>query len=477
MGIRLWRQIATPRASGTAKSADQLRGKMMENLMPKKIKGDAPPKEPKKRAAKKPTEKIENAKAIEKPKNALALLKGMASLKPEVIPRWASDPERQRTLRMVVRAAGDFGKLDIAMQNRTRSPMKGVNDADLLSGDQVLLSNLGVAFGDVREAIQKSVKYLVAQSEIGLWLLSQPGLGAGWLAGYVLAEFPDVYDAGICLRCGTHLHRQMDGTYVHPVLPNSTVVKRGQAADDGAEEVGGKEEQDEFIIRKIEAWDGQRMDSKDCPLQGQPVPIGHYRMHERKPSTFARYAGISTEQGYACPVCLHNLHYDGKGKVWKHPTYTNHPTGYKRCAHNGVALPNVLEDGNPLLKLGDGTLQPAIPRMVSPRRTTGNALSFNSQLRSKLLGDNGVVDQFVKQRHPKYRAIYDGVKQRVAQRDPWRSKGTIDMMGRRAAAYRFIVDFFIEWRRCEGLPSRLPYEEQYLGVKHHGDYVPVERVG
>ena len=417
--------------------------------------------------------------------NAINLLKGKGGEATAVIPQWASDPERQRTLKMVVRAAGDFGKLDVAMQNRTRSPVEGVNDVDLLGGDQALLYYMGVAFGDMREAIQKSMKYLVAQSEIGMWLMAQPGLGSGWLAGYVLAEFPDVYDAGICVRCGTHLHRQGDGTYVHPVLPKKFHEEEGDLPE--GEEQGESEEipiageggkaKGKKAPRNPTPWEGPSWDgvpvfARGCPVQGYIVPVGQYRIHERKPSTFARYAGISTEPSFACPVCNRNLRYDGKRKVWTHPKYTIYPTGFDRCPHVGEAFRNKMEDGTPLIKRRDGALVPAVPRRVSPHRTVGQALSYNSQLRSKLLGQKEVVDQFVTQRHPKYRAIYDGVKNRIAQRDPWRPLGHIDMMARRAVAYRFIVDFFTEWRRCEGLPCRKPYEEEYLGIRHHEDYVP-----
>lgn len=366
---------------------------------------------------------------------AIEYLKKMGKQQPDVISKWASDPDRQRTLKQVIRAALDFQKLRIGMDNREVSPVEDVNDAQLLPGDVRILGALGRGLQDMEDSIKASVRYLVGQAEIGQWLLDQKGLKAGWLAGVVLAEFPDIYDAAICLKCGTHLQRQVDGTYEHPVLPGSKDLKMSTQVP---------------------------CESNRCPLQGVTVEACDYRMHQRKPSTFARFAGLSTEKSYACPACQQNLVYNSAGGEWRHPQYTKLPNG--KCEYSGKALKS---DGKVPYLVIDGRPVEAVERWVSPKVRQGQKLSYNSFLRSKLLGKNGVADMFIMQKHPKYYDIYAGYKHRVAQRDPWRAKGHIDMMAKRAMLYRFICDFQIKWRELEGLEVRRPYEEEKLGIVHH----------
>lgn len=437
----------------------------------------------------------------------------------EVLPtqKWADDPRRRDILRFVQRAAKDFEKIRIAAFNRLASPVFQVNDAQLLSGDLGVLSQLGASMEYMEMSIKGGLEPLVKQSAIGRWLMAQKGIGP-WLAAYLMSEFPDVYDAAICLRCGTHLKRQVDGTYVHPVLPKKDRHVFAPA------EAGSEWVDEEEILNKAgepsgvftEEFDPAKyvdpIEPNTCPCQGFTLPPVQYRMHEKKPSTFVRFAGLATEKGYVCPECNYNLYYDSRAKEWKHANYTKPLEGYKKCVLNATtwvedndytvpyyvdktitekveaqlrreAKENVecekqnspddvdalTEDQwyEKLCESYEGVRYEAVEKMMSAKRRKDEKMHYHSALRAKFLGTQGIADQFVMHGHPVYRKLYDNHKNYLRQRDPWRPAGHIDRMAKRYICYRFICDFFIQWRTYEGLTVRQPYEVEKLGKVHH----------
>lgn len=97
------------------------------------------------------------------------------------------------------------------------------------------------------------------------------------------------------------------------------------------------------------------------------------------------------------------------------------------------------------------------------RPTKGEKLPYNKFLKTKLVGVLGSI--LIKCNAP-HRKFYDDYKHRK-QSAGW---GTSDGH-RHNAAIRYMVkmlllEIWTEWRTMEGLPTRVPYQEQYLGHKH-----------
>ncbi|MHC4643904.1 MAG: hypothetical protein ACYTBJ_00280 [Planctomycetota bacterium] len=378
--------------------------------------------------------------------------------KVSVIPQWGWDPTHRARMRMVVRAAMDMQKMGIAMQLRMASPTQ-TNPAQLEDDDLSMIVAVGAGARQFEDAIKRSMKSFLNQSEIGLWIREQPGLNSGWLGGFTLAELPDVYDAGICLKCGIHLTRCPARLCGFPDAPDS--------------------EMRYFHPAPPEKKDGSQSQIR-CEYDGQLMEPGTYRMHERKPSTFVQFAGLGTEPAWLCPKCRYLLRYNSSHKAWGHPNYTNLPEGVEPCQYRGWFWQESKDSEVPRLAFkatGGGTrktmydgdeILEALETRASPRSAqAGVKRPFKSLLRAKLLGKNGVFEAFNKAGHPKYRKIYLDYKNRVQQRDPHKSKGWIDNMAKRAVISRFLIDLFIKWRECEGLPCRPPYEEEKLGIVHH----------
>ena len=131
------------------------------------------------------------------------------------------------------------------------------------------------------------------------------------------------------------------------------------------------------------------------------------------------------------------------------------------------------------------------------QKTSGKkGLPYNSWLRSKLIGVLG--PSFLRaakgEGHPKYRPIYDGLKHRLqhkggcslpkekhgtgatwwpsgkkkAEPGDYCTDGHIHNQAMRYMVKMFLLDFWTEWRRVEGLPIVGPYGEDKLGLKHGG---------
>ncbi|MPN12130.1 hypothetical protein SDC9_159442 [bioreactor metagenome] len=106
--------------------------------------------------------------------------------------------------------------------------------------------------------------------------------------------------------------------------------------------------------------------------------------------------------------------------------------------------------------------------------TPGFIAPFNTRLRTKMLGVLG--SSFLKAKSP-YAKFYYDYKNRLKNEDrviegrdkKWSETSDLH---RHNAAMRFMVkafikDLYVAWRTAEGLTVRCPYEEEYLGKKHH----------
>jgi hypothetical protein len=92
-------------------------------------------------------------------------------------------------------------------------------------------------------------------------------------------------------------------------------------------------------------------------------------------------------------------------------------------------------------------------------------ITFNPFLKTKLVGVLGSV--FIKL-GGKYRGIYDGYKNRLQNHPKHKdkSKGHIHNMAIRYMIKEFLADLWTAWRTIEGLPVRLRYSEEKLGIIH-----------
>jgi hypothetical protein len=129
----------------------------------------------------------------------------------------------------------------------------------------------------------------------------------------------------------------------------------------------------------------------------------------------------------------------------------------------------------------------------APRRVKGKKLTYNSQLRSVLLGR---VFPVLMQKGSQYKRIYEEEKVRLyrrferegfkivpASKLPTREDGTpyeppgvisvghIHNMARRKTMKVFVAHFWEEVRKAEGLPTRLPYVFEVLGHPKES-YIP-----
>lgn len=108
------------------------------------------------------------------------------------------------------------------------------------------------------------------------------------------------------------------------------------------------------------------------------------------------------------------------------------------------------------------------------KKQKGEKCPYNQFLKSKLLGV--LATGFLKA-NSEYRSFYDDRKHRMESKD-WgtASKNPTDKtrpkaghQHRDALRYMvkmFLINLYIAWRTLEGLPMRVPYQEEYLGHKH-----------
>ena len=110
------------------------------------------------------------------------------------------------------------------------------------------------------------------------------------------------------------------------------------------------------------------------------------------------------------------------------------------------------------------------------RKTQDFIAPFNQNLRTALVGV--LADGFIKQQNYYCMEFYYPYKARLEQEEntvvhvgkekQWKevSKGHRDRAAKRYMIKMFLKDLYVAWREIEGLPVRVPYQEEYLGHKH-----------
>ncbi len=128
-------------------------------------------------------------------------------------------------------------------------------------------------------------------------------------------------------------------------------------------------------------------------------------------------------------------------------------------------------------KMKNGKIVVTDDMIRGDKLTAGYLAPYNARLRTKMVGVLGA--SFLKARSP-YAKFYYDYKNRL-ENEAREIEGREGKMWnettakhRHNAAIRFMMKAFIRdlyyaWREIEGLPTRCPYEEEYLGIKHH-DY-------
>ena len=100
------------------------------------------------------------------------------------------------------------------------------------------------------------------------------------------------------------------------------------------------------------------------------------------------------------------------------------------------------------------------------KKSKGFVSPYNAWLKTKLMG---VLAPCMIKAQGQYTKFYYDYKNRL-DCDPSKAeltKAHKDMMAKRYMIKRFLSDLYEVWRPLEGLEVRCPYEEEYLGVKHH----------
>jgi hypothetical protein len=125
----------------------------------------------------------------------------------------------------------------------------------------------------------------------------------------------------------------------------------------------------------------------------------------------------------------------------------------------------VIEDKKPTCKLTTLTEEDTYASGKAQRPIKGEKLNYNAFLRTKLVGVLGPV--LIKCGSP-WRKFYDDYKHRKESAGWGRNDGHRHQAAIRYMIKMLLLDIYVGWRTCEGLPVREPYAEQYLGHKHSG---------
>jgi hypothetical protein len=79
------------------------------------------------------------------------------------------------------------------------------------------------------------------------------------------------------------------------------------------------------------------------------------------------------------------------------------------------------------------------------RKQKGMKATYDTSFQTKLIGPQGVVDEFVMHKTQPYRDFYDTVKANYKNKYPDGIKAHIEKMTRRKVARRFLKDFYKKW--------------------------------
>ena len=136
---------------------------------------------------------------------------------------------------------------------------------------------------------------------------------------------------------------------------------------------------------------------------------------------------------------------------------------YRSCLYQFAGLNPGLVQGR---KNINGEIVKVDDMVRGDRKTKGYVCPYNAWLKTKLMG---VLAPCMIKAQGQYTKFYYDYKNRLEQEDGWKDSTPAhrDMAAKRYMIKFFLADVYEQWRTLEGLEVRVPYEEEYLGIKHH----------
>lgn len=124
---------------------------------------------------------------------------------------------------------------------------------------------------------------------------------------------------------------------------------------------------------------------------------------------------------------------------------------------------------------GEFTIVTTDQMVRGDKLTAGFVSPFNTRLRAAMVGV--LADSFIKCKseyavyYYQYKARLEQSARKVGGNDDAKSwsevsKGHRDRAAKRYMIKMFLKDLYVQWRTLHGLPTRMPYAEEYLGKKH-----------
>ncbi len=174
----------------------------------------------------------------------------------------------------------------------------------------------------------------------------------------------------------------------------------------------------EKLLREVPIYSEYLEKIKGCGTAMSAVLISEIDIHKAKyPSSLWKYAGLDVAS-------------DGRGR--------------SRKAEHLVKIAYTDKEGVPAER---------------------NGITFNPFLKTKLYVLGTCL---IKANNPEYRKIYDDYKHRLESNPAHadKSKGHRNNMAIRYMLKMFLLNLHIAWRKIEGLPVSVPYQEAKLGHRH-----------
>ena len=136
---------------------------------------------------------------------------------------------------------------------------------------------------------------------------------------------------------------------------------------------------------------------------------------------------------------------------------------YRSCLYQFAGLNPGMVQGR---KNIEGNIVKTDEMVRGDKKTKGYVCPYNAWLKMKLVE---VLAGCMIKAQGQYTKFYYGYKNRLEQEEGWKDKTPAhrDRAAKRYMIKMFLSDLYEKWRTLEGLEVRVPYEEEYLGIKHH----------
>ena len=140
-----------------------------------------------------------------------------------------------------------------------------------------------------------------------------------------------------------------------------------------------------------------------------------------------------------------------------------HKAPNRSCLYQYAGLNPGLVPGH---KNIEGKIVKTTEMVRGDRKTKGFVSPYNAWLKKKLVE---VLAGCIIKAKGEYSKFYYDYKVRLEQEEGWKDTTAAhrDRAAKRYMTKMFLSDLYEAWRPLEGLEVRCPYEEEYLGIKHH----------